>query len=248
MVQELPRRTSSSGPALIRLLARLNDADILEPRQSLPDRLSQWLGWTDAIALAAALNGSSPAATASEAESGSEGRSAYLRVKTELKGAIIGINAPPAIRSRGHRAAPVQGDSKSAQAVEFATYRRRYISLQQTMEAAIGNLRSRLRGMLACQPGMAGLASVDAAMEQALNEREYRLLAGLPALLEARFERLRQAGQAAPADEAVLPPSPAGGASAWLDVFHKDMQSVLLAELDIRLQPVEGMLAALRAC
>jgi hypothetical protein len=29
-------------------------------------------------------------------------------------------------------------------------------------------------------------------------------------------------------------------------VFRKDMQSVLLAELDIRFQPVEGLLAALR--
>ncbi|MFW7343627.1 DUF3348 domain-containing protein [Pollutimonas sp. H1-120] len=245
-MQELPRRTSSSGPALIRLLARLSDADILEPRQSLPDRLSQWLGWTDAIALAAALNGSSPAATASEEDPGSAGRSLYVRVKTELKGAIVGVNAPPAARQRGHRAAPVQGDSKPAEPVEFATYRRRYISLQQAMEASVANLRSRLRGMLACQPGMAGLAGVDAAMEQALNEREYRLLAGLPALLETRFERLRRAGAEAPADE--LAASPAGGAGAWLDVFHKDMQSVLLAELDIRLQPVEGMLAALRAC
>jgi hypothetical protein len=34
---------------------------------------------------------------------------------------------------------------------------------------------------------------------------------------------------------------------AWLDAFRKDMRSVLLAELDIRFQPVEGLLSALRA-
>ncbi len=34
---------------------------------------------------------------------------------------------------------------------------------------------------------------------------------------------------------------------AWLTAFRKDMQSVLLAELDIRFQPVQGLLAALRA-
>ena len=33
----------------------------------------------------------------------------------------------------------------------------------------------------------------------------------------------------------------------WLTTFRKDMRSVLLAELDIRLQPIEGLLAALRA-
>ncbi|NVJ12466.1 DUF3348 family protein, partial [Myxococcus sp. AM001] len=33
---------------------------------------------------------------------------------------------------------------------------------------------------------------------------------------------------------------------AWLDAFRKDMQSVLLAELDVRFQPIDGLLAALR--
>ena len=36
-------------------------------------------------------------------------------------------------------------------------------------------------------------------------------------------------------------------ASAWLDAFREDMHAVLLAELDLRFQPVEGLLAALRA-
>jgi hypothetical protein len=43
-------------------------------------------------------------------------------------------------------------------------------------------------------------------------------------------------------DQAASPVDPA----AWLDVFRKDMQGVLLAELDIRFQPVEGLLEALR--
>jgi hypothetical protein len=40
--------------------------------------------------------------------------------------------------------------------------------------------------------------------------------------------------------------APAAKPGAWLDVFREDMQSVLLAELEIRFQPVEGLLAALR--
>lgn len=50
-----------SGPTLVRLLARLADADVPESRQSLSDRLSQWLGWTDAISLSSALSGGPPA-------------------------------------------------------------------------------------------------------------------------------------------------------------------------------------------
>ncbi|WP_128596422.1 DUF3348 family protein, partial [Paraburkholderia kirstenboschensis] len=59
MLQAL-QRTAPSGPALIRLLARFADSDVPEPRQSLSDRLSQWLGWTDAIALSSALTGAPP--------------------------------------------------------------------------------------------------------------------------------------------------------------------------------------------
>jgi hypothetical protein len=71
-------------------------------------------------------------------------------------------------------------------------------------------------------------------MEQVLGAHEHRLLATVPALLEKHFERLRRAD-----GEGVQP-------AAWLDLFCKSMQGVLLAELDIRLQPVEGLLDALR--
>jgi len=87
---------------------------------------------------------------------------------------------------------------------------------------------------------------VDAAMELALSPREQTLLASVPTLLGEHFERLRQAEQKALADahDSETTPTPTPG--AWLDGFRKDMQSVLLAELDVRLQPVEGLLAALR--
>ncbi|WP_336597074.1 DUF3348 family protein, partial [Paraburkholderia bengalensis] len=60
MVQA-PQRTVVSGPTLVRLLARLTAADAPASSQSLSDQLSQWLGWTDAIALSTALNGTPPA-------------------------------------------------------------------------------------------------------------------------------------------------------------------------------------------
>jgi hypothetical protein len=78
---------------------------------------------------------------------------------------------------------------------------------------------------------MARLAEVDAVMEAALTPREHALLAKVPELLGQRFERLRTAVHASP---------------AWLDGFRRDMQSVLLAELDLRFQPVDALLAALR--
>jgi hypothetical protein len=121
--------------------------------------------------------------------------------------------------------------------IDYADFRQRYVSLQQAMESDIGALRTRLRSTLATKsPDMARLAVVDAVMEQALSARERSLLANVPALLGKHFERLKRA------QAAVETSAP----NAWLDVFRKDLQSVLLAELDVRFQPIEGLLAALR--
>ena len=94
---------------------------------------------------------------------------------------------------------------------------------------------------------MARLAAVDAAMERVLSPREQTLLAHVPALLGDHFERLRQAEQKVLADAQVSEDAPAMAPGAWLDMFRQDVQSVLLAELDVRFHPVEALLAALRA-
>jgi len=242
MVQ-VPRRTGVSGPTLIRLLARLTDADIPESRQSLSDRLSQWLGWTDAIALSAVLDGGPLAvAPAPQAPEGAETQE-YSSLRAALAHAIADERAYVAAPARGARG-PLGPPAAAVPdtVLEYATYRQRYLSLQQTMETRIGKLRGRLRALLAARaPALARLAMVDAILERSLSLQERRLLATVPALLEGHFKRLRQAGQDSQdaGEPAAIPP--------WLAAFRKDMRSVLLAELDIRLQPIEGLLAALRA-
>jgi hypothetical protein len=195
------------------LLARLNDITVPESRQGFADRLSQWFGWTDAISLSAALDGSAAAPGRARGRDGAEQRE------------VDGVRAAlaKAIAERG------------AFASDFASHRRRYLARQQAMETAIGPLRGRLRARLAsAAPEMARLAAVDVVMEQVLGAQEHRLLATVPGLLEKHFARLRQADESD------------GGSGAWVDVFCRDMQGLLLAELDIRLQPIEGLLDALR--
>jgi hypothetical protein len=225
------RSTAVSGPALVRLLAHFADLDVHAPAQSLSDRLSQWLGWTDAIALSTALANDPPAGFGAR----SDGRGieeACARVRASLAGALTREDAA----ARGRHRAPVPAPPQDL-APDYALYRQRYQSLQQAMETDIGALRNRLRTMLAAEsPALARLAVLDAVMEQALSAREHNLLANVPALLGQHFERLRR----------VHASDDAGAPAAWLDVFRKDMQSVLRAELDIRFQPIEGLLAALR--
>lgn len=230
MVQS-SRRPGVGGPAFIRLLTRLTDADVPESGQLLSDHLSQWLGWTDGLALAAALN-SKPVPGEARLDRVQERDLVLLR--TGLSNAIARD-----IKQRG----PSPFQAKDAPAEDdYKTYRQLYLALQQTMETRIGNLRTRLRATLAAStPALTQLAVMDAIMERGLLPRERSLLATVPGLLEKHFYRLREAEEAALAEQ---PDALRGG---WLESFRKDMQSVLLAELEVRLQPVEGLLAALRA-
>ena len=232
---QVSTRTAFTGSALTRLLARLADIDVPESRRAFADRLSHWLGWTDAISLSGVLNGSPAVVPAGlSAARGTSEQDECARLRGVLAKAIADDSAL--------LAAEKEQPGNPGKPADFSPYRRRYVARQQTMEMAIGPLRERLRASLAARsPAMAQLAAVDAVMEQALSAQEYRLLATVPGLLEKHFRRLRQAQQA-------LPDEPEGGAPqvAWQDVFRKDMQAVLLAELDIRLEPVEGLLEALR--
>lgn len=250
MVQ-VPRRPVISAPTLIRSLARLSTFTPPEAAPSLSDRMSEWLGWTDAIALSSALKASPPAETpgARAAAPVTTGAAqALARVRTDLAAAIArdcGLAAAPGGQIRAMSAAERQ---RAASFAEFPAYRQRYATSQQTMDTAIGALRTRLRAQLALtSPDAAKLAGVDAVMERVLGARERTLLAGVPNLLEGHFVKLRDTEQAALAAPRVPGAPPLAPAGTWLDTFHRDMQSILLAELDIRLQPLEGLLAALLA-
>ncbi|MEN5343044.1 DUF3348 domain-containing protein [Achromobacter mucicolens] len=278
---QAPQRTGLSGPTLIRLLTRLTDAEVQQSRQSLSDHLSQWLGWTDAIALSAALNTAPPVIAPGARMFSSAEERECVRVRTTLADAIASDTAATAAK----RVAPARAPAKKLAAVlaedefDYSSFRQRYLSLQHTMETSIGNLRSRLRGMVAARNGeWTRLAVVDAIMDRALLPKERALLGAIPKLLQAHFDRLRKAEEAALAQAAeqalaepaaladaaanvqgdteapgvdaaqagTSPPALAITAGAWLDTFRADMRAVLLAELDVRLQPVEGLLAALR--
>lgn len=246
-MMQAPRRATVRGPTFIRTLARLTAADVPPPARSLSDQLSQWVDWTHAVALSTALDGRPPAALLDDRILRSADDDECARVRASLTSAIAADRAFAAATPRG----PGQGNVAGAdgdETLDFAFYRQRYLALQQSMEAGVGRLRERLRALLTHgSPGMVRLAAVDAVMERALSRRERALLSAAPTLLGEHFERLRQAALTAADDDAqAADDAPTAASTAWLEAFRKDMRNVLLAELDVRLQPAQGLLAALR--
>lgn len=241
MAKALPR-PPVPGPAFIRLLARLTDAEIAPSSPVLADRLGQWIDWTRAVAVSRALDGTLPAIDA-DAPFETIDEHECARVRSALEEAISSDTAPDAGKQ-----APRPGHSTDANApLDYAPFRQRYLSLQRTMLTATGRLRGQLRDTLArTSADMARLAEVDAVMELTLSPREQTLLAAVPALLQQHFERLRETAPAATADTHTADTAQAPPASAWLDVFRQDMRSVLRAELDVRFHPIDALLTALR--
>lgn len=249
MAPALPR-TSFNGSRLIRLLADLGGVEVADTKQTFAERLAGWMAWTDAIALSAALGGSpaGPAAARRPAAAGAAQAMAaeFDQVRADLarsitQDAVFAPGRPGAARPAPASAGPV------ADPTEFSTYRRRYLAQQRAMEARIPPLRARVRAALAAASADLGrLAALDAALDAALGERERHLLAKVPRLLERHFERLRQTHpEPAPDDTRPVNPSLKWLPPAWLATCCSDMQTTLLAELAIRLNPVQGMVEAL---
>ena len=231
-------RAPVHGPAFIRLLARFGDAELPRTPPVLTERLAQWFDWNRAITLSRALDGRLPEAEAGTAFDHTHDAEC-VQVRRNLLDAIdadIAL-APPKRKSAATGIDP-----------GYLPYHQHCLAVQRAMQAATGQLRGQLRDMLARQsPTKARLAEVDAVMEATLSPREQALLAIVPGLLGQHFQRLRDAGAPNPSDADAsgenIPATPAG---PWLARFRQDMRSALLAELEIRFHPIDGLLAALR--
>jgi hypothetical protein len=116
------------------------------------------------------------------------------------------------------------------------------------MELGIQPLRVNAREALAkASPRLRKLAELDAMFEKILRERESKLLSRVPILLGKRFTQLFNEHQQKLAD-AGQTDNPAGWTrpGAWLARFCNDMQMLLLAEADFRLQPAIGLMEAFK--
>ena len=192
-------------------------------QRPVAERLGNSLGWADAIGLSQVL-ATAPAPTASTAarrEALDWSGAALARLQDELAAAF-----DDALLARESAEPAPPG---VALPDLLAPYRLHHAQQQRSMAARIATLRERLRPRLAEASGpLARLAQLDAVFERALAAQERERLAGLPALLTRRAETHHAA-------------DPRG----WRARLWADLQRLLRAELDLRLQPVLGLIEAL---
>lgn len=242
------RLTRSS---LVRLLQQWMPAEGDPTRADVAEHLSQWLSAVDAVR----LNGALRSIESIPALAGSPGPGVNLEALEEvcqgLQADLIGLavaKSAPARVARGRSgAAAVEVIDAQADA-DFATHGHRYGGLQKQGETRLGAVRAQMRqGLARGTPDLRQLAALDAVLEQMLAAREQKLWAQLINCLEGRWVHWR-AVHARQLEASGLEDAPQrwrqpGG---WLHAFEQDFRALWQAEVQVRLQPIRGLLEAAR--
>lgn len=239
----VPSRPNFHSSQLIRCLAELDLLEGAEPASDFADELGQWMHFTDAITLSSVLD-SGMAKMARQSPTQREATAARLAAESERIRALMVNSIIKSCSPTGNTAIklPLPLDLE----VSYAPYRRFYEAHQRDMALSVEPLRAHLREALArASPALRKLAELDIVMDKFLRERESRLLARVPLLLQKRFD----AAHAAHQDQLAATGQPDSQAAwmqpgGWLARFCQTLQTLLLAEAELRLQPSAGLLEA----
>jgi hypothetical protein len=243
MTRVLPR-TNLHSSQLIRCLAELDLSEGAEPTSDFADELGQWMHFKDAIALSSVLESGMAKIPAQNPElreaTGARLAAEFERIRAFMVSSITRSCSPTGGNKQNKLPLPVELE------VSYVPYRRFYETHQRDMELSVEPLRVNLRNALAkASPSLRKLAELDVVMEKFLRERESRLLARVPMLLQKRFDvqyaaHLEQLAASGQPDNMAAWMQP----GAWLARFCQELQTLLLAEAELRLQPSAGLLEA----
>lgn len=207
------------------------DGPVSAAQPDVAQQLSQWLGPLDADRLNAALRAiesypTQPAGTQPSVKPGAVPPGQPVDVDALARA----VQAVQAELTALVAATVVEGLDGTDPPADQALLNQRYLGVQKALSSRLGALRAQVRQQLGRgAPNLRRLAALDGVMEQMLAAREQRLWAGVPAHLAARVTACSGGADAANAPEH--------------DPVH-DLRTLLQAELQLRLQPIWGLLEA----
>lgn len=246
MAAESPRTTLNRA-ALVRILSD-TVPEAIDPRYDLGERLGQWLDVTTALTLYSALNpraASQPGTPSGSQVTANALQEQLAKVRQQLSDNILHDGVFRAEAGRIRFPLP-QAPASAAGAADFTPYHSYYLAHQREMSATIDTLRGRARKALAAgSTPQRQLAEIDAIFEHALQPQERHLLGMIPLLVAKRFDQRYHDHRATLAASENDDPATWTQPGGWLEAFCHDVQTVLLAELELRLKPVAGLIAAL---
>lgn len=219
-------RSSPASPSASRLVSLLRELAIAEGKSSprgFADRLAELIDLSDSIALSDQLRSLKRMRFQAQHADAHAIKRDFLQARAAMTEALLKKFIPEAGSASG-------GPPPAAATLE--AYQRFYTLQQSEMELQVHKMRLHLREALSgVSPALAQLVSLDRLLADTLSLQSRKLFAVIPKLLARHYDALR--GQCDPVMD------------DWRSQFVNDMQRLLLAELDLRLQPAVGLIEAL---
>lgn len=237
MVQSATQSTTQHS-RLVNLLSASSHASLELPAGNVADKLGQLFNLAESISLADALQALPQTPFEPVAATSDHPKNAFFKARQQmvefiLKSFVAGTSDAP------FKLPTIAGEPANNGALEFEPYQQFYSLHQSEMDIRSQRLRVQTRQAVAgYSKPLAQLAALDQALGNRLAGHSRKIFAAIPRLLQRRFNELQQS---APSIATTAPDSRA----AWLACFHTEIQDVLLAELEARLQPTLGLIEAL---
>jgi len=223
---------SPHSSRLVRLLKTLGVSGANASGRQFARRLGQLVDLQDSIAISAVHIGPGTVPTDANSQPGESIKEEFLTVRASMVRSVIHNVVPRegAARERGVR---VLDQPEEVAEESHARYLRLYVAQQREIIYWVRRLQAQVRESVApVAPELAQLAALDEALGDALAGYSRKQFARVTVLLRKRFESL--------AAEANV-----GTEQELNEQICAEMREILLAEIDARLLPVQGLIEAL---
>ncbi len=251
-------KTNAPSSPLMQKLHSLSVLDCAQPHSRFVATIGKFIDFSEAMSLSELLSDLPHIASSNDsagdvsnntgAKTGSAGVKAhYLQSRGEMMNFIVQSfitdNCPVSLRL------PVASDATFTHEDQgLSAYQRFYALHQSEMEANILKLQAYIRRyMSAHSTQLSQLVVLESKLNEILLAYSRKALGAIPSLLAKRFHFLHFDPPETTEGDVKESGGKEGGSkeNTALQTFLVEMQSVLLAELDIRLQPTLGLVEAL---
>lgn len=222
---------SLNGSRLVRTLAGLTAPNKNASSGRFSERMGQLIDLSDSISLSEAHGQRAARAFTSGFIAGDEITAEYVRVRDSIVRSITRSFEPEAGQARIKL--PGAPDTESAdQSAAAEPYLKFYAAQQRELAFRVHNLHVQTRESVAgLSPELARLSALDAALGKTLAPHTRKFFAKIPEMIEIRFVQLQREAPTLPQEQRLR--------------FHAELRELLLAELEARLLPVQGLIDAI---
>ncbi len=222
-----------------RLIQFLTDRAVSSVKVShkhFAEELGQMIDLSDSFALSDALRGLKKTPYSDVKIDKEQIKTVFLQQQHRLVETMIGHFSHPVKGSPMRLPAIDKSDIDLTKTLEG--YQRFYALQQSDLESQIIQLRHQLRqDIKGFSPRLAQLVALDTIMSDTLGVHSRQLFNLMPRILSKRFADLQS--------ETSSSQNLFDDELHWLEAFQEEMQGLLLAELEVRLQPLLGLIEAL---